>query len=69
MVKFAVKILATGLSILLLVVLVALLASPAPIERDSPRDLPWQLPDYRQANTAWSIGPDGQDGTDDDIGN
>ncbi len=38
---------------------VALLA-PGPIERDPPRDLPWQLPDYRQAKTAWSIDDDGR---------
>ena len=60
MTRFATKILALGLLALLLVALVAWFVSPPPIERDPPRDLPWQLPDYRQARTAWSIGPDGK---------
>lgn len=32
---------------------------PGPIERDPPRDLPWQLPDYRDARMQWVVGDDG----------
>lgn len=31
------------------------LASPSPLERDAARDLPWELPDYREASTRWHI--------------
>ena len=48
------------LGVLLLVAMAAYLVSPKPLERDPPRDLPWQLPDYREAKTGWSIGPDGK---------
>ena len=34
--------------------------SPAPVERDPPRPLPWTLPDYRKAKTDWVIGADGR---------
>jgi hypothetical protein len=50
----------TGLVILLFLATAVRIVSPAPIERDPPRDLPWPLPDYRQAQTASSIGPDGR---------
>lgn len=33
---------------------------PGPIKRDPPRDLPWQLPDYRLADTGWEVLPDGK---------
>ena len=33
---------------------------PGPIARDTPRDLPWQLPDYRLADTGWELLPDGR---------
>lgn len=33
---------------------------PGPIERDTPRDLPWKLPDYRQAETGWEVLADGR---------
>lgn len=36
------------------------LLGPAPITRDAPRDLPWELPDYRLASTHWEIGEDGR---------
>ena len=29
-------------------------------QRDIPRDLPWDVPDYRLANTHWEIGEDGR---------
>jgi len=28
---------------------------PPPLVRDAPRDLPWQLPDYRLAKTHWEV--------------
>ena len=31
-----------------------------PLYRDPPRDLPWQLPDYRSAETAWHVAQDGR---------
>ena len=31
------------------------LASPTPLVRDTPRDLPWTLPDYRDAKVEWRI--------------
>ena len=34
--------------------------SPAPLERDLPRDLPWVLPDYHNAQTTWEVGEDGR---------
>ena len=44
------------------VIIVLLLWSLAadPLQRDTPRDLPWQLPDYRLANTHWEVGDDGR---------
>lgn len=36
------------------------LSRPTPLYRDPPRDLPWQLPDYREANTHWEVGADGR---------
>jgi hypothetical protein len=47
------------LCILALAVLLILLL-PGQIERDSPRDLPWVLPDYRLAQTDWKVGEDGR---------
>ena len=41
-------------------VAVIILLIPGPIERDSPRDLPWTLPDYRLAQTHWDVGEDGR---------
>lgn len=46
------------LAVLLVVTL--WLVYPQPLERDAPRDLPWQLPDYRLANTHWEVGPQGK---------
>jgi hypothetical protein len=40
--------------------LVFLLLAPAPIARDAPRDLPWELPDYRLAQMHWETGEDGK---------
>lgn len=37
---------------------------PAPLERDPPRDLPWQLPDFRAAQTSWSIDENGKINTE-----
>ncbi|CAA0081155.1 Uncharacterised protein [Halioglobus japonicus] len=37
-----------------------ILLSPGKITRDSPRDLPWVLPDYRLAKTHWYVGEDGR---------
>lgn len=37
-----------------------LVVLPSPIDRDEPRDLPWQLPDYRSAQTSWLVGDDGR---------
>ena len=54
------KALLAGLLLLLVGVMAVVLLSPGPIERDPPRDLPWELPDYRQAKTAWSIDADGR---------
>jgi len=34
--------------------------APAPLVRDTPRNLPWVLPDYRNANTQWKVGDDGR---------
>ncbi|MFT6052517.1 MAG: hypothetical protein ACJAZ0_002212 [Halioglobus sp.] len=31
-----------------------------PLQRDIPRNLPWDLPDYRLANTHWEVGEDGR---------
>lgn len=39
----------------LALLLAAWLLVPAPLERDVPRDLPWQLPDYRLAKSSWEI--------------
>ena len=48
----------------LAVVLVAAAAlwslSPQPLYRDPPRQLPWQLPDYRDATTHWEVAQDGR---------
>lgn len=34
--------------------------SPAPLQRDIARDLPWTLPDYRAATATWRVGDDGR---------
>ena len=34
--------------------------TPGPLTRDAPRDLPWELPDYRLAHTSWEVGEDGR---------
>ena len=52
--------LAALMSILALVLIGFLLFSPSPLERDKPRNLPWVLPDYRDAHTQWEIGDDGR---------
>jgi hypothetical protein len=36
-------------------VLLATLLAPQPLYRDPPRDLPWVLPDYREADTGWYV--------------
>jgi hypothetical protein len=59
-VKWLLKVGVTVLLVLLCLMAAAWLVSPSPIDRDPPRDLPWTLPDYRAAKTAWSIGPDGR---------
>jgi len=43
-----------------LLVIAVWILQPAPLERDAPRDLPWDLPDYRLARTSWEIGPQGK---------
>lgn len=46
-----------------LLVIIALLLwslSAEPLQRDTPRNLPWKLPDYRLANTHWEVGEDGR---------
>jgi hypothetical protein len=45
--------LALGVSVLLA------LLSPT-LERDPPRDLPWTMPDYRLAETSWTVDDDGR---------
>ncbi|MEH6634565.1 MAG: hypothetical protein V7700_03560 [Halioglobus sp.] len=42
------------------IVLLIWMLIPAPLQRDHPRALPWELPDYRLANTHWEIGADGR---------
>jgi len=37
-----------------------LLFAPGPLMRDAPRDLPWVLPDYRNAHAQWEVGQDGR---------
>lgn len=39
----------------LVVVLGAWFVVPAPLKRDAPRQLPWVLPDYRQASVHWYV--------------
>ena len=36
-------------------VLLATWLAPQPLYRDPPRDLPWELPDYREADTGWYV--------------
>jgi hypothetical protein len=47
-------------SVLILCAVALVLLTPEQIARDAPRDLPWVLPDYRQAKTHWEIGEDGR---------
>jgi hypothetical protein len=58
--KKAKRTLTTLTSIAVVGVIAFLLLSPAALERDAPRDLPWVLPDYRSAHTQWEIGDDGR---------
>jgi hypothetical protein len=44
----------------LLLVIAVWMLSPPPLVRDPPRDLPWELPDYRLASSSWEIGPRGK---------
>jgi hypothetical protein len=48
------------ISIAVVGVIAFLLISPAPLKRDAPRNLPWVLPDYRNAHTQWEVGVDGR---------
>jgi hypothetical protein len=41
-------------------VAIVVVISPAPLQRDIARDLPWTLPDYRRANVSWHVGNDGR---------
>ena len=50
----------TLISIAVVGVIAFLAISPAALERDAPRDLPWALPDYRNAHTQWEVGSDGR---------
>lgn len=50
----------TLISIIVIAVIAVLAISPAPLQRDAPRDLPWVLPDYRTAHTQWEVGDDGR---------
>lgn len=34
--------------------------SPSSIHRDTPRELPWTMPDYRGAKSGWEVGDDGR---------
>ncbi len=36
-------------------ILLVTLLFPRPLYRDEPRDLPWVLPDYREADTGWQV--------------
>lgn len=44
-----------ALVVVAIAVLLATLLAPRPLYRDPPRDLPWELPDYRGADTGWHI--------------
>lgn len=57
MIKKSLKVLIV-VSICLAAIVAAI--SPAPLQRDIARDLPWSLPDYRHAKTAWRVGDDGR---------
>ena len=48
------------ISIAVLSAITFLVISPEPLQRDAPRDLPWVLPDYRNAHTQWEVGDDGR---------
>lgn len=48
------------ISITALSVIAFLVVSPAPLQRDAPRNLPWVLPDYHNAHTQWEVGDDGR---------
>lgn len=48
------------LALLAALALVAYLLLPGPIDRDAPRPLPWQLPDYRDAEVHWEVAEDGR---------
>lgn len=44
----------------LLLVIAVWMLSPPPLVRDAPRDLPWELPDYRLASSSWDIDSGGR---------
>jgi hypothetical protein len=49
------KTLLWAVTVILVVVITAWLVTPSALERDAPRDLPWELPDYRTAMTRWHV--------------
>ncbi len=49
-----------GIAAALIVACTLWLLTPKPLHRDPPRQLPWQLPDYRAADTHWEVAPDGR---------
>ena len=53
----SVRVILTVLALLAVAVLAAALIAgqQAPLYRDPPRDLPWALPDYREADTRWEV--------------
>ena len=58
--KKAKRLVAILISLAIAGLIALLMISPAPLERDTPRDLPWVLPDYRNAHSQWEIGADGR---------
>lgn len=49
-----------AIGLLCAILLLAWAMNPAPLYRDAPRDLPWQLPDASRAGTHWELTSDGR---------
>ncbi len=58
--RIATRLILITLTAFLLLVLSVVYTTSRPLQRDAPRDLPWTLPDYRDANTNWRVGEDGR---------
>lgn len=58
--RIATRLLLLAITAVLALAFYVVYSTSSPVKRDPPRDLPWTLPDYRDAATHWHVGEDGK---------